>query len=96
MLFLSLRDLGQVTAAVPASSSPLGLMKHGSLDRTCLSEPPPNLFLTPGPLSVFTAQHIFCFIITPDLQLLIILKVSMKKTFQNSRVGMAPRFVLGA
>lgn len=48
MLFLSLRDLAQVTAAVPASSSPLGLMKHGSLDRTTpefISDPMPTLHI---------------------------------------------------
>lgn len=37
--FPSLRDLGQVTAAVT-----VGLMKHGSLDCPFLSEPPPIYF----------------------------------------------------
>lgn len=37
--FPSLRDLGQVTAAVT-----VGLMKHGSLDCLFLSEPPPIYF----------------------------------------------------
>lgn len=41
---LSLRDLSQVAAATPAIPSPVGLMKHGSLDCPFLSEPPPIYF----------------------------------------------------
>lgn len=40
LAFLSLRDLGQVTAAVPASSNPVGLVRHRSLDCALLSETP--------------------------------------------------------
>lgn len=96
--FSGLGDLGQVTAAAPAHPSPAGLMKYGSLDCPFLSEPPPSYFW-PHAYFLYSQLSVFClfvcFIITLDLQLVLILKVTVK-TSQNIRVVMAPKFALGA
>lgn len=85
--FPGLRDLGQVTAAASARPSWSYEMWLSGLSISFRTTP--NLFLTSCLLSIFRAQCIFfccCFIITLDLQLVLILKVTMK-TLQNTREG---------
>ena len=78
-VFLSLGDLGYS----PCQFRPCWSCETW-LSGLCLSfRTTPCLFLTSCPLPVFTDQHIFCFIITRDLQLAITLKVSMKNTSQK-------------